>query len=88
MILTFLLPIFFLTTADPAQKDLIEWNPERKLTWADFKGKVPVNAGNAALTNTAINVEFGFSNKGMTFSIKCRFDKTKSWVRIKTDLVL
>jgi predicted secreted Zn-dependent protease len=88
MILNFLIPILFFTAADPSQKDLIEWSGERKLTWVDFKGKVPVNAANAALTNTAINVEFGFSNKGMTFSIRCRFDKTKSWVRIKTDLVL
>ncbi|RYF99332.1 MAG: DUF922 domain-containing protein, partial [Chitinophagaceae bacterium] len=73
---------------EPGPKDLIEWSAARKLSWADFQSKVPVNAANAALTNTAINVEFGFSNKGMTYSIKCRFDKSKSWVRIKNDLVL
>jgi len=85
---TFLLPFILLTVSDPGQKDLIEWNSDKRLSWTDFKGRVPVNAANAALTNTAINVEFGFSKKGMTYSIKCRFDKTKSWVRIKNDLVL
>jgi len=84
----YILPLLFLTVANPVVQDLIEWNGNQRLTWTDFKGRVPVNAANAALTNTAINVEFGFSKKGMTYSIKCRFDKTKSWVRIKNDLVL
>jgi len=90
--IAYLLPLIFLSFPQGVntdlQKDLIEWSSDKRLTWADFKGKVPVNAANAALTNTAINVEFGFSKKGMTYSIKCRFDKTKSWVRIKNDLVL
>ncbi len=88
MILSFLIPLLFFISPEIDQRDLIEWSPNRKLNWSDFKGKVPVNAANAALTNTAINVEFGFSNKGMIFSIRCRFDKNKSWVRIKNDLVL
>jgi uncharacterized protein DUF922 len=88
MLFAYLLPVFFISSWESAQKDLIEWNSERRLTWSDFRGRVPANAANAALTNTAINVEFGFSNKGMTYSIKCRFDKNKSWVRIKNDLVL
>lgn len=88
MLFAFLLPLFLVSSRETAQKDLIEWNGDRRLTWIDFKGRVPVNAANAALTNTAINVEFGFSSKGMTYSIKCRFDKNKSWVRVKNDLVL
>ncbi len=86
--LSLLLSIIFLNVSEPAQKDLIEWESKRRLNWSDFKGTVPVNAANAALTNTAINVEFGFSKNGMTYSIRCRFDKNKSWVRIKNDLVL
>ena len=88
ILIAFMLPLLLLTAPDPGQANLIEWNGDRRLTWNDFKGKVPVNAANAALTNTAINVEFGFSKKGMTYSIKCRFDKNKSWVRVKNDLVL
>jgi predicted secreted Zn-dependent protease len=86
--ISYLLPFLLFTFSEASQKDLIEWNSDKRLNWGDFKGRVPVNAANAALTNTAINVEFGFSKKGMTYSIKCRFDKTKSWVRIKNDLVL
>lgn len=88
MMFLYILPLLLLNFAGPAIQDLIEWNSSQRLSWTDFKGKVPVNAANAALTNTAINVEFGFSKKGMTYSIKCRFDKTKSWVRVKNDLVL
>jgi hypothetical protein len=84
----YVFPFLLFTFSEPGQKDLIEWNSDKRLNWTDFKGRVPANAANAALTNTAINVEFGFSKKGMTYSIKCRFDKTKSWVRIKNDLVL
>ncbi|MHA4843485.1 DUF922 domain-containing protein [Flavitalea antarctica] len=87
-LIIYLFPFLLFVFGDPDQKDLIEWNSAKRLNWTDFKGRVPANASNAALTNTAINVEFGFSKKGMTYSIKCRFDKTKSWVRIKNDLVL
>jgi IS1 family transposase len=86
--LSLILSLLFLNVSGPVQKDLIEWESKRRLSWSDFKGAVPVNAANAALTNTAINVEFGFSKNGMTYSIRCRFDKNKSWVRIKNDLVL
>jgi hypothetical protein len=86
MIIAYLFSLVFI--AVPPQKELIDWSKSKRLVWSDFRGKVPPNAANAALTNTAINVEFGFSKKGMTYSIKCRFDKNKSWVRIKNDLVL
>jgi hypothetical protein len=86
--LAYLIPLLLISLNTAAQKDLIEWSSSRRLAWPDFKGRVPVNAANAALTNTSINVEFGFSKKGMTYSIKCRFDKNKSWVRVKNDLVL
>jgi predicted secreted Zn-dependent protease len=86
--ISYLLSLVLMSVVVPADKDLIEWSMTRRLTWADFKGRPSINATNAALTNTAINVEFGFSKKGMTYSIKCRFDKTKSWVRVRNDLVL
>jgi predicted secreted Zn-dependent protease len=88
LMIAYFFHLLLLGYSDPAQKDLIEWRGSKRLTWTDFQGKVPANAANAALTNTAINVEFGFTKKGMTYSIKCLFDKKKSWVRIKNDLVL
>lgn len=70
------------------QTNLIEWSPSRKLSWDDFKSTPDPTSPNAALTNTAINVEFGYNKSGLTFSIKCSFDKTLSWVRVKNDAVL
>src|SRR4051812_24206494 len=68
--------------------NLIDWSPSRKLTWADFKAKPNPNSTNAAETNSSINVEFGYNNKYLTHSIKCRFNKSLSWGRIKNDYIL
>jgi len=70
------------------QASLIEWNAGRKLTWDDFKSTPDPASPNAALTNTAINIEFGYDKSGLTWSIRCSFDKNLSWVRVKNDAVL
>jgi predicted secreted Zn-dependent protease len=72
----------------PTDDNLIDWSADRKLTWADFKGTPNPSSPNAALTNSSINVEFGFNGKQMTHSIKCRFNKSLSWGRIKNDYIL
>ena len=46
------------------------------------------NDGNAALTCSNINFRFGYGSSGFNYSISCRFDKRKSWGRIKNDYVL
>ena len=68
--------------------NLIPWSASRKLTWSDFKGNPDPNSSNAALTSSNINIEFGYDEKGFQYSIKCRFDKDRSWVRIKNNDVL
>ncbi len=70
------------------QNNLLEWSADRQLTWADFKALPDPSSDNAALTNSNINVEFGFSDKVFTHSIRCSFNKEKSWVRIKNDHIL
>lgn len=72
----------------PADDNIIEWSASRKLTWADFKGTPDPSSSNAALTNSSITVEFGYNNKGLTHSIKCRFNKQLSWGRIRNDYIL
>jgi hypothetical protein len=67
---------------------LIDWNSNRKLTWQDFKGPVDTESKNAALTSSSINIEFGYDDAGLEYSIKCSFNQQKSWVRIKNDEVL
>ena len=83
-ILTFLLAsaTFF------QQTSLIAWKSSRKLSWEDFKASPDAGSSNAALTSSSINIEFGYDNKGLEYSIKCSFDKTKSWVRIRNTDVL
>lgn len=84
--LMLLLPLMFARAQDDV--DLIEWNDTRKLTWADFKGRPDTNSPNAALTNSSINMEFGYDDTRLTYSIKCRFNKNKSWGRVKNDYIL
>jgi hypothetical protein len=72
----------------PTDDNLIDWSADRPLTWSDFKGTPDRTSPNAALTHSSINVEFGFNEKGMTHTIKCRFNKSLSWGRIKNDYIL
>ena len=83
-----LLVLVSLVFVQSADENLIEWNASRKLTWSDFKGTPNPSSTNAALTNSSITVEFGYNNKGLTHSIKCRFNKSLSWVRVKNDYIL
>lgn len=85
--LSFLLFIF-LSSFFTGEGDLIDWSASRKLTWNDFRAAPDPASVNAALTSSAINVEFGYDKNGLKHSITCRFDKTKSWVRTKNDYIL
>jgi hypothetical protein len=84
-ILFILLPFLTVVHFD---ENLIEWSASRKLKWEDFRGTPNPTSTNAALTNSSITVEFGYNNKGLTHSIKCRFNKSLSWGRIKNDYIL
>lgn len=68
--------------------NLIPWSAARKLTWDDFKGTPDPHSSNAALTSSNINIELGYNDKGFQYTIKCTFDKNRSWVRIKNNDVL
>ena len=67
---------------------LIDWSASRKLTWKDFTASPDRTSSNAALTSSSINVEFGYNKSGLTYTIKCRFNKNLSWGRIKNDYIL
>lgn len=89
MILQFLsLALISLFSIKQSNSSLIDWSNTRRLNWTDFRANPDPSSPNAALTNTSINIEFGYSKTELTYAIKCRFDKTKSWVRVKNNLVL
>ena len=88
MLFRLILLIFPLFFSFPTEDNIIEWSPTRKLTWADFKGAPDPSSTDAALTNSSITVAFEFSNKGLSHSIKCKFNKLLSWGRIKNEYIL
>ncbi|HMH33550.1 MAG TPA: DUF922 domain-containing protein [Puia sp.] len=67
---------------------VIDWSAGRRLTWNDFKATPPKNPSAAALTSTAIKIDFGYYNESLQFHIRCRFDKEASWGKVKNDYVL
>ncbi|MCM4169950.1 DUF922 domain-containing protein [Arenibacter sp. TNZ] len=69
------------------EEEIIEWQPGKKLTWADFKGK-PSNISNAAAI-TASGITYSFSAQGtadkmeLDFTVSCHFYPNKSWYKHK-----
>ena len=80
MLLPLLISLLFVVSPND---HLIEWKPSARLTWEDFKGSPDYESENVALTNTSIQLEYGYDKNSLEYSVKCRFDKTKSWVKIK-----
>lgn len=79
---------FLLVWPQKQPAHLIDWKADRKLSWSDFEAKPVQNTDNAALTSSNINFQFGYGSSGFTYSISCRFDKSRSWVRVKNDHIL
>jgi predicted secreted Zn-dependent protease len=67
---------------------LVDWNHERKLSWNDFKGRPDPQTGNAALTSTSINIDYSYNKREVKYSIRCQFDPTKSWGRVRNNHIL
>jgi hypothetical protein len=66
----------------------IEWSPVKRLTWDDYLAKPSSLSDAAAITSTALGVEYHLKNNSLTYTITCRFSKTSSWGRHKTDYIL
>ena len=69
-------------------EDAIQWNNGRKLVWEDFMGEPDSNATNAALTSSGIEFKYGYNDGKFEYTIKCLFEKEKSWAKVKTDYIL
>ncbi|HVK46985.1 MAG TPA: DUF922 domain-containing protein, partial [Pseudobacter sp.] len=70
------------------QPPSIPWSETRKLGWGDFKARPDPSSANAAMTNSIINIEFNFDDTSLDYTINCRFDKNRSWVKVRTIPVL
>jgi hypothetical protein len=87
MIISFISLLVF-TFSSIQHNDVIAWNAARKLRWDDFKGTPDTQSPNAALTSSSITIDFGYDETGFEYSIKCNFDKKRSWVKIRNDEIL
>ena len=66
-------------------QDTINWRPNYKLNWEDFKAKPDSLSEFGAETRAGIRYELSFSDKSFTYNIYCYFVKKTSWVRVKSD---
>lgn len=88
-----LLALYLLLTVSSSigqtrNEETIYWNENRKLTWADYKGKVQPGSDAAASTATYLGIEYNFGKDGFDYKITCSFSKTKSWAMHKNDYIL
>ena len=77
-------------TVKPANNsDTIYYNPQQKLSWADFKGKPDAKSPAAAVTESGFGYRLtmnAINNKiDVIVTVFCYFDKRKSWVKKEMD---
>jgi uncharacterized protein DUF922 len=77
-------PLFTLAQSE----QFIEWSPIKRLTWDDYLARPSSTSDAAAITSTALGVEYHLRNNSLTYTITCRFSKTTSWGRHKTEYIL
>jgi len=79
----FFIPIF----VSAQEEDAIQWSAAR-LTWNDYLAKPGVYDDAAAITSTALGIEYHVKDNELTYKISCLFSKIKSWGRYKSDYIL
>jgi predicted secreted Zn-dependent protease len=84
VVASFILPLLFIGQ----DEEFIEWSPASKLTWDDYLAKPSSLSDAAAITSTALGIEYHVRNNKLSYKITCRFSKTRSWGRFKTDYIL
>ena len=73
----------------PSSTIKMQWDEDRKLTWADFKGTPDAGDSFVASTNSGISFSFSYKVKSgkmtMDYDVQCNFYPELSWY--KADLV-
>ena len=88
ILLLFISSLQFLSFPESKNEDYIPWNIGKKLSWDDFKMESPSNTRDAALTTTFVGFSFSRTGNNIQFDIECKFQKSRSWGRIKTEYIL
>lgn len=80
----FISPLFAATQGE----QFIEWSSSKKLTWDDYLASPSSLSDAAAITSTALGIEYHLRNNILAYKITCRFSKTRSWGKYKTNYIL
>lgn len=70
------------------KEELLTWNPNRRLTWADYKAKPNPESDAAASTTTILGIDYNITSTSFSFKIESQFSKTRSWGLHKTEYIL
>ena len=71
----FILPLFGIAQ----DEEFIEWSASKRLTWDDYLAQPLSSTDAAAITNTALGIEYHIRNNVLSYKMSCRFSKTRSW---------
>ena len=80
-----ILPIILLFTGSlEAQEETIEWHPDRRLSWDDFRGEPESGSPAAAITASGISYYFSTyedrnGEMGIRYTVTTHFYPEKSW---------
>ncbi|WP_339656929.1 DUF922 domain-containing protein [uncultured Maribacter sp.] len=82
--LVFLLLILFTVSLVQSQEE-VEWSPDFRFTWADFKGPAPINSSASATTASGISYNFSTSEENkelkIEYTVGAYFYPTRSWYK-------
>lgn len=74
--------------AQDSDEEVMRWDSNSRLTWADYKAKPEPGSDAAAITTTYLGIEYNFNRNGFSYRIHCKFSKNRSWGLHKTDYIL
>ncbi|MFT6166236.1 MAG: hypothetical protein ACJASF_000922 [Vicingaceae bacterium] len=74
--------IFFITAfSSPNEKELIEYNKRRVLTWEDYQAQPNPTSSFKALTTTRVSFKANSNGKLLQLSLKNTFEPHNSWTK-------
>ena len=71
-----------------SNEEVLEWDPSRKLSWADYKARPNPDSDAAASTTTYLGINYNITSRSFSYKIYSRFSKTRSWGLHKTAYIL